>query len=140
MSTKNILQDRCYTPLKGKAAYLPDWPNNPVRLGQIPAGENVGLLLEHAGISYIDLDSPEIKAMLPRFVPTNTLTIGRGRVPSHYLYSGTLPNHENMKDLDGNKMVEIRYRGKQVMWVGSKHPDTGETIEVLNDVAPLPVP
>ena len=115
MDTQNIPQERCYTPLKGKAAYLPDWPNNPVKLDQISAGENVGLLLEHAGLSDIDLDSPEIKATLPRFVSTNTLTIGRGGVASHYLYSGEMPNHENMKDLDGHKMVEVRHKGKQVM-------------------------
>jgi len=47
MNTKHISQERCCTPLKGKAAYLPDWPNNPVKLDQIPAGENVGLLLEN---------------------------------------------------------------------------------------------
>jgi hypothetical protein len=140
MNTKNIPQDRCYTPLKGKAAYLPDWPNNPVKLDEIPAGENVGLLLEHAEVSDIDLDSPEIKAMLPRFVRTNTLTIGRNGTVSHYLYSGAMPNHENMKDLDGKKMVEVRHKGKQVMWAGSIHPDTRETIEVLNDVAPVPTP
>ncbi len=140
MYTKNIPQERCYTPLRGKAAYLRDWPSNPVKLDQIPAGENVGLLLEHAELTDVDLDSPEIKAMLPRFVPTNTLTIGRGGVASHYLYAGELPNDEDMKDLGGHKMVEIRHKGKQVMWAGSTHPDTGESIEVLNDVAPLPVP
>ncbi len=130
MYTKNIPQERCYTPLRGKAAYLRDWPSNPVKLDQIPAGENVGLLLEHAELTDVDLDSPEIKAMLPRFVPTNTLTIGRGGVASHYLYAGELPNDEDMKDLGGHKMVEIRHKGKQVMWAGSTHPDTGETIEV----------
>ena len=140
MNTKNIPQERCYTPLRGKAAYLRNWQNNPVKLDQIPADENVGLLLEHAGLTDIDLDSPEIKEMLPRFVPTNTLTIGRGGVASHYLYSGALANDEDMKDLDGHKTVEVRQKGKQVMWAGSTHPDTGETIEVLNDVAPLPVP
>jgi len=141
MYTKNISQERYYTPLRGKAAYLRDWQNNPVKLDHIPSGENVGLLLEHAGLTDIDLDSPEIKAMLPRFVPTNTLTIGRGGVASHYLYDGELSNDEDMKDLHGHKMVEIRHKGKQVMWVGSIHPDPPhETIEVMKDVAPLPVP
>src|SRR5215207_521009 len=84
MNTKNILQERCYTPLKDKAAYLRDWPSNPVKLDQIPSGENVGLLLEHAELTDIDLDSPEIKAMLSRFVRTSTFTIGRGGKASHY--------------------------------------------------------
>jgi hypothetical protein len=140
MTTKHIPQERCYTPLKGKGVYLHDWPNNPVKLDQIPEGENLGLLLEHADLSDIDLDSTEIAAVLPRFVPTNTLTIGRGGMPSHYLFSGELPNHENMKDLHKHKMVEVRHKGKQVMWAGSTHPDTGQKIEVMNDVAPLPVP
>jgi len=110
MHTKNILQERYYTPLRGKAAYLRDWQNNPVKLDQIPSGENVGLLLEHAGLTDIDLDSPEIKAMLSRFVRTSTFTIGRGGKASHYFYEGELPNDEDMKDLDGKKMVEVPYR------------------------------
>ena len=116
MHTKNLARERFYTPLRGKATYLRDWQHNPVKLDQIPAGENVGLLLEQVGLTDIDLDSPEIKAILPRFVRTNTLTIGRGGVASHYLYSPELPNDEDMKDLGGHKMVEIRNKGKQVIF------------------------
>jgi hypothetical protein len=91
-------------------------------------------------MSDIDLDSPEIAAVIGRFVPTNTLAIGRGGVASYFLYAGEMPNHESMKDLDGHKMVEVRLKGKQVMWADSIHPDTDQKIEVMNDVAPLPVP
>jgi hypothetical protein len=79
MNTECTPRERCYTALIGKAASLPNRPKNPVKLDQVPAGENVGLLLEHANLSDdLALDSDGIKAILPGFVPANTLTIGRG--------------------------------------------------------------
>src|SRR5215208_1967854 len=136
----DIENDTYFTPLDGKRALVKGWDKGKEAKSRGQVKGNAGLLLEHAGLSDIDLDSPEIKAMLPRFVPTNTLTIGRGGVPSLYLYSGALPNDEDMKYLDGNKMVEVRHKGKQVMWAESVHPESGETIEVLNNAPPLPVP
>jgi hypothetical protein len=145
MVTRSVLRSDIenyayFTPLDGKRALVKGWDKGKEAKPRDQIRGNAGLLLEHAGLSDIDLDSPEIKAMLPRFVPTSTLTLGRGGVPSHYLYSGALPNDEGMKDLDGNRMVEVRHRGKQVMWAGSVHPDTGQEIEVLNEGPLLPVP
>jgi hypothetical protein len=140
VSRSDIENYAYFTPLDGKRALVKGWDKGKEAKPRDQIRGNAGLLLEHAGLSDIDLDSPEIKAMLPRFVPTSTLTLGRGGVPSHYLYSGALPNDEGMKDLDGNRMVEVRHRGKQVMWAGSVHPDTGQEIEVLNEGPLLPVP
>ena len=139
-SSSEIENNAHFIELVGKAAKDKEWQTGKTAKPRDQINGNAGLLLEQAGLTDIDLDSPEIKAMLPRFVRTSTLTIGRGGKASHYLYAGELPNDEDMKDLGGHKMVEVRHKGKQVMWVGSTHPDTGETIEILNDVAPLPVP
>jgi hypothetical protein len=137
MSTKNIPQERCYTPLKGKAAYLPDWPKNPVKLDQIPESENIGLLLEHAGLVDVDMDSLEAQYTVPAFLDTKTLAVGRGGKIRRYLYEGTTPNR-TFTDLTGDVLLEVRHKGKQTMWAGSTHPDTRESIEVMRDVRPLP--
>jgi hypothetical protein len=139
MNTKHIPQERCYTPLKGKAAYLPDWPKNPVTLAHIPTGENVGLLLEHAGMVDVVMDSPEAQYTVPALLDSKTLAVGRGGKIRHYLHEGTTPNR-TFTDLTGEVLLEIRHKGKQTMWAGSIHPDTGESIEVMRDVRPLPLP
>jgi hypothetical protein len=130
---------RCYAPLKGKVAYLPDWPKNPVKLDQIPENENIGLLLEHAGLVDVDMDSPEAQYTGRVFLPTETLAAGRGGKIRRYLYEGTTPNR-TFTDLTGDVLLEVRHKGKQTMWAGSIHPDTGESIEVMRDVRPLSLP
>lgn len=140
-SVARAIEDNAhFIKLDGKRAVDTKWQEGKTAVPRAEIGGNAGLLLEHANITDIDLDSPEFAAMVGRFVRTDTLTIGRGGNPSHLLYQGEMHAHENMKDLDGHKMVEIRHKGKQVMWSGSVHPETGEIIQVLKDVPPLPVP
>ncbi|MBD0328367.1 MAG: hypothetical protein ICV68_18270, partial [Pyrinomonadaceae bacterium] len=126
-------------PLKGKAAYLPEWQKNPVRLEAVPEGMNVGLLLELAGLTDLDLDSIEAQYTVPAFLDIDTLAVGRGGTIRRYLYEGAAENR-TYKDLNGDVLLEVRHLGKQTMWAGSTHPDTGEAIEVMRDVHPLPMP
>jgi hypothetical protein len=73
------------------------------------------------------------------FLPTETLAAGRGGKIRRYLYEGTTPNR-TFTDLTGDVLLEVRHKGKQTMWAGSSHPDTGESIEVMRDVRPLSLP
>jgi hypothetical protein len=94
-------------------AYLPDWPKNPVTLAQIPTGENVGLLLKHAGMVDVDMDSPEAQYTVPAFLDSKTLAVGRGGknqalsvrgcYPESYLYKpyrGRTPRHPAQRQAD----------------------------------------
>jgi hypothetical protein len=135
---------KVFTPVRGKGAYLDKWQQHPKPLGSVPRGENVGLLLEHAGLVDIDLDIPEAGPMWRKFCSTDTLAIGRGSEITHYLYTGEAPNvgYKNVGQFEGDddNVLEVRYKGKQVMWAGSTHPDTGEPITVIQDVPPIPLP
>lgn len=146
-------QRAVFTPLRrakdkpntrGKVAYRGAWQKKPVALGQIPQGENVGLLVQHAGLVDIDLDVPEARYAWARFCDTGTLAIGRGGEVTHYFYGGEssnvgFKNLPQFDDDDGN-VLQVRHAGKQVMFVGSTHPDSGEPIEVMQDIPPLPLP
>jgi hypothetical protein len=136
---ERLKKGRHFTPLKGKIPYLDEWQKNPVTIDKIPAGENVGLLLEHAGLAECDLDSPEAQYTVPHLLNTNTLAAGRGGIIRRYVYEGSTKNR-TFKDLTGDVLLEVRHKGKQAMWAGSTHPDTGEKIEVMRDVRPLPLP
>jgi hypothetical protein len=134
-----LKQRAVYTPLRGKRAYLPEWQKNPLTLDDISDSQNVGLLLEHAGLTDLDLDSTEAQYAVPAFLDIGTLAVGRGGTIARYLYEGAAENR-TYKDLNGDVLLEVRHAGKQTMWAGSTHPDTGETIEVMRDVHPLPMP
>ena len=127
-----------FTPLKGKAAYLTDWQKSPKSRGEIPDGENVGLLLEHAELTDVDLDSLEAQWTGRVFLPTDTLAAGRGGKIRRYLYECAAENR-TFKDLSGDVLLEVRHKGKQFMRPPSTHPN-GERIEWIKDVCPLPLP
>jgi hypothetical protein len=96
-----------FTPLKGKAAYLTDWQKSPKSRGEIPDGENVGLLLEHAELTDVALDSLEAQWTGRVFLPTDTLAAGRGGKIRRYLYEGA-PNLEEMNEQEAHRfLVEL---------------------------------
>ena len=145
MDTKSVADgiesNAHFTPLDGKGAKGKEWQTGKYARPRREIKGNAGLLLEHAGLTDLDLDSDEARAVVGKFVPTNTLAIGRGGRISHLVYGGAMGNrtikHGPGKDAT---TLEVRHKGKQVMWAGSVHPETGETIEVLQDVPPLAAP
>ena len=145
--TQRLRGEKVYTPLRlkpdrpntrEKIPYGKGWQDKPKPLDSLPRGENVGLLLEHAGLTDIDLDSPAARTVAASFMPT-TLAFGRGGETSHLLYQGAADN-KTLKDANGDVILEVRHRGKQVMAPDSVHPDTGEEIEWMRDREPVPVP
>ncbi len=138
---RSIESNAHFTPLDGKGAKGKDWQKGRYAKPRHEIPGNAGLLLEHAGLVDLDLDSDEIRGIIGKFVPTDTLAIGRGGKISHLVYEGSAENR-SIKHGPGKDalVVEVRHKGKQVMWAGSVHPDTKETIEVLRDVPPLPYP
>lgn len=144
-STELERQNR-FIELRNKGALADDWQNG---AGNKPAFEfkgNRGLVLEprHEDLeplTDVDLDIPEAEYMMRRFCNTNTLAIGRGGKVTHYIYSGALDlkPFQNVKGDDKAHILHVRHEGKQTMWAGSVHK-SGQTIEVMQDLEPLPVP
>jgi hypothetical protein len=138
--TSDMMQRKVFTPLRGKCAYRKEWHKNPIDLIDVPGGENVGLLLEHAGLVDVDLDSKEAEQIVPQFINTDTLAAGRGNKIRRYLYRGEIKNR-SFEDLTGDKLLEIRHKGKQFMCPPSIHPDPPhERIKWLQDREPAEVP
>ena len=141
---QKLSEEKAFTPVRGKEAYLPKWQQKPQHVGSIPRDKNVGLLLEHAGLVDFDLDIPEARHMMRVFCDTDTLATGRGGEITHYFYAGESPNvgFKNLKQFEGDddNVLEVRHKGKMVLWEGSTHPDSGEAIQVMQDVPPKPLP
>ena len=136
---QGLTRQQVFTPLSGKAEYLPEWQSNPVRLEDVPEGKNVGLLLEHAGLTDVDLDCAEVQYTVPVFLDTDTLAVGRGGKIRRYLYEGAADRIYT--DLDHTtKLLEVRHKAKQFMCPPSIHPDTGEPIEWVKDMPPISLP
>ncbi|PXX25582.1 bifunctional DNA primase/polymerase [Thalassospira sp. 11-3] len=133
-----IPSDWRFTPLRGKAPFLPDWQNQPHTLNQIDLSKHgVGLLLGpvSGGTAAIDFDGPEAWD----FVRANNIpnpvkvsgwppiwTSGKHmrcqiavRVPRKYW--GVLKS----KKLGPNKKLELRWTGCQSAIPPSRHPETG---------------
>ena len=93
--------------------------------------QNIGVLLGEpsAGLVDIDLDCAEARALAPFFLP-DTATFGRLTAPiSHWEFHAPGAATEQFRDLDGATMVELRSTGRQTVFPGSTHEDTGEAIE-----------
>ena len=99
---------------------------------------NVGVQMgpKSGGLNDVDLDCAEAVRIAPLFLPSTGAVFGRAsKRRSHYLYvtsdadDVTAIQH---KDQNGAMIVELRVgtaKGAQTMFPGSKHPDTGETVE-----------
>ena len=106
---------------------------------------NYGIRLGPAfgDICDIDLDSAEAKKLAKYYLP-DTARFGRGGVCTHYLFRQIGTGKEGSRRFQWDKrdektvMLEIRASG-QTMGPGSVHPDSGEMIEWLSDVAMLDI-
>ena len=99
---------------------------------------NIGVQMgpKSGGLTDVDLDCAEAVQIAPHFLPPTGAVFGRATKPrSHYLY--TSQDAEDVsaiqhRDQNGAMIVELRVgasKGVQTMFPGSKHPDTGETVE-----------
>jgi hypothetical protein len=93
-------------------------------------GQNVGVLCgEPSGWRVdVDLDACEAVKIAFRFLPA-TLTSGRLMRPhSHCWYVAPRAESCDWKDLDGQKLVELRSTGRQTLVAPSTHPDGDEYV------------
>jgi hypothetical protein len=105
----------------------------------IPEGSNLGVLLGRpsGNLVDLDLDCPEAIRLAPNLAPATGLTWGKQSTGiGHYLYRIS-PEPETTVNRDylswvpngkPEKLVEIRYKGRQTMAPGSTHDETGEII------------
>ncbi len=113
------------------------------------AEQNIGVLL-HNGLTDIDLDSPEAVKIADYFLPKTSAEFGRaGKPRSHRIYYCKGASFEKFnnpflissKDETERKnacIVELRTGdGKQTVFPGSTHEDTGEAIDWHKDGEPL---
>ncbi len=128
-----------------KAPSLTDWPALRVTADQATeyfsgGPQNVGVVLGEpsAGLTDIDLDTPEAVALAPHFLP-ETCTFGRkSKLRSHWLFNCPGAKTAKFKDIDGTMLVEIRSTGAQTVFPGSTHVG-GEAIEFDDDQDPAPI-
>ncbi len=128
-----------FTPLNGKVPLNRGWQaaarESLDEASQWAASGNVGLRTGSAsGVVVIDVD--DVKALtfdLPR-----TVIVATGGGGTHHYYRVPdgleIGNHEKRWGLP--KGVNVRGDGGQVVFVGSKHPDTGKTYEWLTAHSP----
>ena len=99
-------------------------------------GCNVGVLLGEPshGLADVDLDCPEALRWAPLVLPA-TLTFGRkGKPVSHYPCRVTdgAPPTEQLRDVGGGMLLELRSTGAQTMFPPSVHP-SGEEVQWTPD-------
>lgn len=133
-----IPSDWRFTPLRGKAPFLPDWQSQPHTLNQIDLSKHgVGLLLGpvSGGTAAIDFDGPEawdfvrsnnISDPVKGFGWSPIWTSGKHkrcqiavRIPRQYW------DILSTKKLGPNKKFELRWTGCQSALPPSRHPETG---------------
>ena len=140
MSTTEERQRAAVGLIRRRAAVIPvpAGEKNPNRLGweklritedEVPDfwtnGQNVGLLCGEPSQWRVDLDLdvPEAVKVLFRFLPP-TLTSGRESRPhSHAWYVSPGAESQDWKDVDGQKLAELRSSGRQTIVAPSTHPD-----------------
>jgi hypothetical protein len=103
--------------------------------------QNIGVLTGAAsgGLVDIDLDDALAVRLAPAFLPATEAIFGRkGNSNSHYLYTVTdgAGPRITFKDSDEKMLVEYRGDGTQTVFPGSRHKDTGESVEWIKDGRP----
>lgn len=114
-----------------------DWQNRRLRPEDLPKefadGRNIGLLLGNpsGGLTDVDLDWPEARALARFFLPTTGLVSGHALSPESHLWFITDPVVMTMKFLDPTLLktderamiVELRSTGGQTVVPPSVHPN-----------------
>jgi hypothetical protein len=137
-----------------KAPREPGWPTwiiTEENVGQhFNSGlKNIGVQLgpKSNGLTDVDLDCAEARALAPHFLPSTGAVFGRPSSPrSHWLYVVTEPPGKSVIKYLAAKddtLVELRLgttgKGVQTVFPGSQHP-CGELIEWDRDGEPASVP
>src|SRR5579871_1443955 len=142
-------------PLRGKDAFLKDWPNVATRdEAQIRAwaerysGHNVGVA---GGPDVCIVDSDRVSRLkelagdhAAEWFHTFSVTSGRPD-RAHFYYRMTDGARElgnktwAEKDIKGN-LFELKVHGGQVVAEGSVHPDTGNVYKIVQDLPLIPLP
>lgn len=130
---------RHYTPLRGKEAYLDEWPK--ILDAEIPDGSNRGLMLGPSGLVDVDCDCDFAVRWAEKFLPP-TSTFGQAGARAHWIYE--CPDAEGAEKLAGGPesrggvgtLLELRSGDLQTMCPPSIHPDTGREIAWTNSDEP----
>jgi hypothetical protein len=117
------------------------WQNERWGVEDVPRqwnnGQNVGVLCgtPSNGRVDVDCDCPEAVRLAPKFLPP-TVKSGRDTVPgSHWWFTSPNCPHLELKDVDGNMLVELRSDGHHTLVFPSVHPDDGDSYRWYKDQA-----
>lgn len=130
------------TPLKGKVPTAAAWPKTPfnpfAKPDDFPTG-NFGVVLQDDDL-VIDVDPRNFQKgvdsmeTLSKYVPgivawdTPTIKTGSGGLHIYLKKPANYPTKELVRNLPG---IEFKTKGRQVVGLGSLHPDTGKPYELL---------
>jgi hypothetical protein len=140
-------------PFREKRPVLREWPSLRISAEDAPRyfdgkPQNIGILLGTAsdGLTDVDLDCAEARALAGLFLPDTECVFGRKGAPrAHYLYVTDLAETTgetviNFDDVTGERLLELRIggaKGAQTIMPGSVHKETGEAIEWSEAATPI---
>lgn len=133
-----IPSDWRFTPLRGKAPFLPNWQNRPYSFNRIDLSKHgVGLLLGpvSGGVAALDFDGPEAwdflraKNISDPFKGSGLAPIWTSGKPHRCQIAVRVPRQYwgilESKKLGPNQKFELRWTGCQSAIPPSPHPETG---------------
>jgi len=138
--------DRGWYPVpipKGeKGPKMAGWQEGGFEPDNFSPTQNVGLILDLSGLSEADFDCEEAAYAGRKFLP-QSLDSGRSGELRKRFFRCTLDKEyrdigtfKDGKWKPGDKILEVRHKGKQAMIAPSTHP-SGERVEWLNDLEPI---
>jgi putative DNA primase/helicase len=131
-------------PFREKRCVEDNWPALRVSEADVPRyfannPQNVGVLLGSPSqwLVDVDLDCPEAVALADLVLPPTQAVFGRKSHPrSHRLYYAEGATNLSLKFGADGSLVELHSTGRQSVFPGSTHKDTGETIMWSAEGAP----
>src|SRR5919112_3724792 len=124
-----------------KRPQIEDWQEGGFEPDNFSPTQNIGIILDLSSLSEADFDCEEAAYAGHKLLP-QSLDSGRGRKLRKRFFR--CPLDKEYRDLGtfrdgrwkpGDKILEVRHKGKQAMVAPSIHP-SGERVEWLNDVEP----
>ena len=105
--------------------------DSPRLIEWISKGGNYGVIGGYGNLLIVDFDNKEFEEKISCYLP-DTFTIRTGKGGTHKYYLCDDPQSFKILDVNKNTLADIQGKGKQVVGVGSTHPN-GNLYSVCDD-------